>query len=154
MQNTAVAGDTAPVSTKRPIGRRILRIAGRVVGGLVILIVLAIGFLHSSWGKSFVRGRIESKLAAAVNGEVKLGSIDYTFMFGEIELRDLEIRDASGRPAIAVGSISAAIDRGSVLGGEPVVDDLAIDGVAVSIVQSADGRTNLTGLFKVGSQAA
>ena len=150
MPETTGVRDTFAVRAKppRPLWRRIVRIASRLLGAIVLLVVLAIAFLHTSWGKSVVRGRIESKLAAAVNGEVKLGSLDYSFMFGEIELGGLEIRDASGAPAISIAAITVDLDRSSVLDGAPVIDDLKIDGLEVSVVQTADGRSNLTGLFK------
>ena len=134
--------EPVPAKARRPLWRRIVRIAGRLVGAVVLLVVLTIAFFHTSWGKSIVRGRIESKLGAAVNGEVKLGSLDYGFMFGTIELGDLEIRDASGRPAVRIARLAVDLDRGSVLDGSPLFNDLEIEGLAVSIAQTADGRSN------------
>ncbi|HEU0035249.1 MAG TPA: translocation/assembly module TamB domain-containing protein [Kofleriaceae bacterium] len=136
------------VKPKRPLWKRIVRGLGWTLGGVILLVVLLVGFLHTSWGKSFVRGRIESKLSAKVNGEVHLGSLDYGFLFGTIELGDLEIKDASGQRAIAVGSVAVDLDRSSILDGEPVIHDLAVRGLDVHVVKLADGRTNLTGLFK------
>lgn len=125
-----------------------MRWIGRIVGALVILVIAGIGFLHTSWGKSMVRGIVESKLGDKVNGKVSLGGLDYTFLFGSLDLTDIDIEDATGKRAIHVDSIHAAIDRGSILDGTPIVDDLAVSGVAVDLVQHADGTTNLTGLFK------
>lgn len=128
--------------------RRIARIALRVVAGLVVLVVLLVAFLHTRWGKSFVRGRIEAKLAQAVNGQVTLGSVDYGLLFSHVELKDLAIRDHEGHPALAIASVHVALDRGSLLRGAPVIDELAVDGLVANIVQTGDGKTNLAGLFK------
>ena len=133
---------------RRSLPRRIARIAGITLASLVGLVVLALVFLQTPWGKSFVRGRIEAKLAAAVNGQVSLGSIDYSFLFHDIELGDLKISDAQGRPALGVRAVRVALDRGSLVAGTPVIEKLAIEGLDVQLVKSADGRSNLTGLMK------
>ncbi|MEO8845713.1 MAG: translocation/assembly module TamB domain-containing protein [Kofleriaceae bacterium] len=131
--------------------RRIARIALRVVAGLVVVVVVLVALLQTPWGKSFVRGRIEAKLGHAVNGHVTLGSVDYGILFGHVELKDLAIRDRDDRddpPALAIASVHVALDRGSLLRGAPVIDELAIDGLVANIVQTGDGATNLAGLFK------
>ncbi|MBX3157023.1 MAG: translocation/assembly module TamB domain-containing protein [Deltaproteobacteria bacterium] len=132
---------------KKPLWRRLLKIAGIAVASIVALVALLVVFIHTPWGKSFVRGRVEARIQKMVHGEVRIGELDYTFFFGEITLRDVEIKDASGRRAIAFASLSAELDRGSILDGTPLIPDLRIEGVAAEIVQNADGTTNLTGLF-------
>ena len=128
--------------------KRVLRWALRVVLALIALVVILVALLHTPWGKSFVRGRIEAKLAAAVDGSVHLGGVDYGFLFSHIELKDLEIRDRNGKQAIAIGSLHVVANRRSLLRGAPEISDLAIDGVVVTMSQGADGRSSLAGLFK------
>ena len=128
--------------------RKILRIALRVVAGLLVLMVLLVALLHTSWGKSFVRGRIEAKLGQAVNGHVTLGRVDYGFLFSHIELKDLAIRDHDDHPTLEIGSIHVALDRGSLWHGRPVIDELTVDGLVAHVVQTGDGETNLAGLFR------
>jgi hypothetical protein len=132
--------------------RRVLRIVGKLLLGLVVLVVLGFVFIHTPWGKSVVRGFVESKLADKVTGKVTVGSIDYSLLFRSIELHDVEIRDGADRPAITVAVITADLDRGSLLHGAPVVDDLVVDGVSATIIQNADGTTNLTGLARPSSE--
>ena len=145
---TSVVADTVPLKLKRPMWRRIARVTSIVFASLLALVVLGVVFLHTSWGKSIVRRRVEAKLAASVNGSVKLASLDYTFLFGTIELGGLEIRDATGRKAIGLASLKVDLDRRSVIAGAPVIDDLRVEGLDVAIVKHADGSSNLTGLFK------
>ena len=125
-----------------------MRIALRVVTGLLVLVVVLVALLHTPWGKSFVRGRIEAKLARAVNGHVTLGSVDYGFLFSHVELKDLAIRDRDDHAALAIASIHVVLDRGSLLHGAPVIDELAVDGLVANVVQTGDGKTNLAGLFE------
>jgi hypothetical protein len=133
---------------KRPLWRRVLRGFAIFAGVVVTLVVLLIAFLHTPWGKSVVRGRVEAKLAARLNGEIHIGSIDYSFLFGDVTLGDVEIRDASGRRAIAFESLAIDLDRASLLDQEPLLYSVVLRGLDVAVVKSADGRSNLTGLFK------
>jgi hypothetical protein len=132
---------------KRAI-QRVGRWALRGVLALLAIVVILVVLVHTPWGKAFVRRRIEAKLAAAVDGRVSLGAVDYGFMFGHLELEDLAIADRDGKPALAITSVRVALDRMSVLRGAPVIEDLDVEGLTATIVQTADGHTNLTGLFK------
>jgi hypothetical protein len=70
--------DVVEVASKKPRGwRRAVRITGKLVLGVLGLVLVLVIFLHTSWGKSFVRGRIESKLNAMTTGSVTLGELDY-----------------------------------------------------------------------------
>ncbi|HEY6036913.1 MAG TPA: hypothetical protein VIV58_21690, partial [Kofleriaceae bacterium] len=120
----------------------------RLVLAVVALAIVIVALLHTPWGKAFVRRRIEAKLAAAVDGRVSLGAVDYGLLFDHVDLRDLAIADRDGKPALAVGSLRVVLDRMSLFRGAPVIDDLEIAGIDATIVQGRDGRTNLKGLFK------
>ena len=71
-RSSAAKFDTGAVSPpKRPLWRRVLRVTGRVLAGLLVLVALLVAFLHTPWGKSFVRGRVEKILAKKVNGKTE-----------------------------------------------------------------------------------
>lgn len=133
---------------KRAWPRRIAKHLVRFVLVVIVLAALLLAFLHTGWGKDFVRRRIEARLAQRVNGSVSIGSLDYGFLFSSLELRDVVVTDASGKQALAVKSISAIVDRGSVLDRAPIVERIDIAGVELALVQGADGRSNLTALMK------
>ena len=130
----------------RPLWRRIARLAVISVAVVIVLVALAVGLLHTRWGKAWVRGRVEHRLAETFRGGATLGSLDYGFLFSDVELGDLTINDAAGRPAIRIGSLRAELDRGSLVNGTPVIEDLAITGLHVALVEGADRRSNLVGL--------
>ena len=134
--------------------RRLLRVFVIVTLSVLALAVIGVGFLHTRWGKEFVRGRLERSMAERVDGRVRIGSLDYTFMLGSIRVGDIEIQDAAGQPAIRIGRLDLAIDRGSLFGDEVVIDALAIHGLDVSVRRSADGSSNLTGLFKPAERSS
>lgn len=143
-RNSVPAIDTGPILRARPrrsLGRRIARVALRGFGVIVALVVLAVAFVHTPWGKDLVRSRIEATLGKKVNGTVRVGGLDYGFLFSSISLSQIEILDATGAKALAVGSVDVALDRGALLDKEIIVDTLAIADLDVR-------APNLKGLFK------
>ena len=142
--------EDAPTTTrvaKKPLWRRILRGFGYALAGLLLLVVLLVGFIHTSWGKGVVRSRIESRLQARVTGDLRVGDLDYSFFFGDVTLSKLTIADKSGAEAIAIDKLYVDLDRSSILDGKPVLEVIDIDGVRVNLVKNADGTSNLTGLM-------
>jgi len=125
----------------------------RFVLVMIVLAAVLLALLHTGWGKNFVRGRIEARLAGRVNGSVSIGSLDYGFLFSSLELRDVVVKDASGTQALAVKSVSAVVDRGSVLDGTPIVERIDIAGVEIALVEGADGRSNLATLMRPSTGA-
>ncbi len=141
--------DDQPPRRWRKRLRRIGRWTAIGLGSLVVLALLALTFLQTRWGNELVRARVEKALAGKLDGgSVSLGSIDHSFLFGEIDLGDLTIRDRSGTPAVSLGSLHATLDRSSLLSREAVIGELSLDDLAVHIVKNVDGTSNLTGLFK------
>ena len=141
--------DDQPPRRWRKRLRRVGRWTAIGVGSLVALALLALGFLQTRWGNELVRARVEKALAGKLDGgSVTLGSIDHSFLFGEIELGDLTIRDRSGGEAISLGLLHATLDRSSLLAREAVLGELSLSDLAVHVVKNVDGTSNLTGLFK------
>ncbi|HEY4177933.1 MAG TPA: translocation/assembly module TamB domain-containing protein [Kofleriaceae bacterium] len=126
--------------------KRALKYFGRFLAALILLVLLAVAFLHTPWGKSFVRGRIEAKLAVPFEGRATIGGLDYGFLFSSVELQNVVILDRAGRTAVSVASINAAIDRSSVLSGAPVIESLAVDGLALTVIEDEHGVANLVGI--------
>ena len=133
---------------KRGLRRRLVRVLVRLVGLVVVLGVLGGAFLHTRWGKELVRARVEAALGDKVDGTVTLATLDYGFLFDGIDLGGIAIRDRAGRDAVSVGAVHLDLDRGSLLGGAPVINTLDISGLVVTVVQTPDGRTNLASLAK------
>lgn len=149
VRNSVPNMDTGIIKAAKPKGwRRAVRVVGKLIAGLLLIVVLLVVFIHTPWGKSFVKGRIENKLNGMVNGSASLASLDYGFMFSSVELGGLEIRDAQDHKAIAVDRIALDVDRGELLGGALKIGELSVTGVDVDLVKHADGTSNLTGLFK------
>jgi hypothetical protein len=136
---------------RNPHWRRALRIALGVLAVPVVLVALAIGYLHTSSGKERIRALIERRLGERVNGTVALGGLDYA-LFGELRLSGLRIRDAKGAEAIALDSLRIAPAWGELIGGKAIAfDAVEIRGVRVRLVKDETGGSNVKALFKPSS---
>ena len=87
----------APVA----LGGRARRWVLRVLGALLLLVVLVLGWLHSGPGQRWAGGLVEKRLAARVDGTVHIGSLDFV-LFGKLGLGDVVIADAAGNQAVAL----------------------------------------------------
>ncbi|MEO7731264.1 MAG: translocation/assembly module TamB domain-containing protein [Kofleriaceae bacterium] len=128
---------------KRSLGRRLARALRHVVAGLALLVVLVIAALQTPWARSWLRGRVEAKLTAAFDGRATLGSLDYSLLFSHVELGDVQLRDRDDQVAIRVAAIGITLDRGSIVRGAPVLDELTVTGLAIAASEDATGRSNL-----------
>ena len=61
--------------------RKVLRILGYAVGGIVALLIVVVIFLNTGPGKRFVRDRIVSFLHNKIKTEVQIGELVYIFQF-------------------------------------------------------------------------
>lgn len=142
-------GGAEPVAPKpkKPLWRRILKWFFVTVGILLLLVLLFVGFLHTGPGKSLVKGIVEDKLNERVNGKVTLGELDYA-LFGDLGIKELVFQDADGKQVLRLGALDVAPSWGDLLGGNIVVERLAVDGLDVDAAAYADGSTTFSRLFK------
>jgi len=137
--------DGAPAKRSRP--RRALRIAGYVVGipfGLIFLLLVA---LHTSPVQNAIRERVTARVGQRVNGTFSLGELDFA-LFGDVTLGGLRITDEAGNEVVALDRLHVAPDWGALISGEIAVDEIAIDGLRLSLVEDDEGKLNVATLIK------
>lgn len=142
------------VKPKRSRFGRLVRGLVRLVGALLVLVILGVAFLHTRWGKEWVRARVEVALGDKLDGTLTIGTLDYGFLFDGIDFGGIAIRDRGGKEAVSVRAIHVDLDRGSLLGRAPVITTLDVTGLVLTATQTADGRTNLATLAKPSSGGA
>lgn len=141
-----------PIKAKKSLPRRILKWVGWTLVGLLVLILLAIGFFHTGPGKDIARGLVEGALAKRFDGDVSLGGLDYA-IFGDVELKDLKIAEkGGGRTVIHLEHLLLDLDWGSLLSKPLTIEALAIDGLTLDLVGYPDGTTNLRRMQKEQSK--
>ncbi|HEX2580987.1 MAG TPA: AsmA family protein [Dongiaceae bacterium] len=134
--------------------RRVLAWCAWIIGGLTIVIILAVGSLLLFFNWNWLKGPAIERLSAATGRKIELGDIQGQWAWvPQIELRDIKIANApwSKDPdMLRVGHLRFHIDLGELLKGRIVLPDLAIDDAKMVLEKNAQGEPN----WKLGPSVA
>lgn len=84
--------------------RRLARWLGIIVLVLAVLIVAAVGVLHTEWGREQVRAQIEQALDERIAGDVSIGRLEGSVL-GNLIARDVTVRNRAGQPVITLDTL-------------------------------------------------
>jgi len=130
--------------------RRILTVLEWLLWGLFFLFALAVIALRYAVLPSIenYRGRIEASLSGALGSKVTVGGISagWQGLRPDLELSNVQVLDASGRPALALPSVSVALSWWSVPRGALRLHQLDISGADLDIRRLKDGRLLVGGI--------
>lgn len=138
---------SSAAAAKRPLARRVLRVAAYVVGIPLGLVVVLLIILHTSPAQNAIRDRIAARVGDRVNGGLALGELDFA-LFGDVTLEGVRITDEAGTEVIALDRLHVSPDWSALLGGQIAIDEIAIDGVRLALVEDDEGQLNIKSLFK------
>jgi len=122
-----------------PKRRRWLKWLVGIVGGLVVLVV-ALYFIVTSG--AFFKGFILPKVGRSLNAEVTVSDAEI-HPFSSVVLRDLKVTAKGAAPVFAASSVTARYNLRAILGGTIVVDEVVIVAPQVTVIENADGTSNL-----------
>lgn len=137
-----------------PLARRWWRGLGRflLVGGVLLYMAFCVAvLLLRYWLLPLVpeqRGRIEELVSGAVGLPVLIGQIeaDWQGLNPRLSLRQVQIADQSGRPALALDRVDSVLSWWSAVALEPRFDRLEIFAPTLHIRREADGKLWVAGL--------
>ncbi|MBL8621899.1 MAG: translocation/assembly module TamB domain-containing protein [Myxococcales bacterium] len=136
--------------------RRALRWIKRLVlGALALLIVAVVAVViaaHTAWGREQLRQRAAAALARAFPGGAQIGRVEGS-PFGVLVLRDVELRDADGAPAVTARAIRIDVSWRALVGGDLALDALVLDGVRVRVRAAEGGAPNVATLYRPSPSA-
>ena len=127
--------------------RQLARWAGRFLLGLVILIVLALLIVQTSFFKDKLRSQLESILADSLAGRVTIGKIGGNLLT-HVELEDVRVFDAKDRLAVHVSYASASYALTSLLEGGLVLEEVRVKEALGIVRYDEDGTLNLATIAK------
>jgi len=147
------AAGTAP-RTRRAVMASRLRWLARVLAGLVIAAwsLLLVAWLTLHWGilphVDEWRPQIAARASAALGVAVRIGRIDVRSngWIPTLELRDVALHDADGRPALELPRVVAALSPRSLFALDVRFSQLLIDGAHLEVRRDAAGRVVVGGL--------
>jgi len=135
---------------------RRLRIVGKVLIGLNLFVIVAIGAvlitLHTSWGREKLRTEIVDALNDKFAGGVEIGGLDGS-VFGELVLRDVVVRDRQGRRAIVIDRLRFEIGLAALASHRIELREVVARGVAIEAYRR-DDRINLAELIRPSEQSS
>ena len=131
------------------------RVLGWVFGLSLAVVALAVGgmltFARTNRGRETLRGMALAQARKSIPG-LQIGRLegDYTH---DLAVRDVEVRDESGQPAIHIDHLALRYRLGALLRRTISVREIDVDGVAVTARPDERGGLNLAHLVAPGEPA-
>ena len=128
-------------------GKRILRIVGLSLAGLILAVVVAaILVVRTDWFRAFVREKIVSVTEESTGGKVDIGSFDFDWTHLRATLRDFVIHGtepAGVKPLLRARLIQLDLKLFSGLKQVVDLEALKIDQPQANVIVFPDGTTNV-----------
>lgn len=118
-----------------------------------ILVILLIVVYFVATSSAFLKGVILPSVSKALGADVTVAGAQIS-PFSHVELRDLKVQPPGGEPLLTVQDIHANYSLWSIIGGNIAVSEVAIESPVVTIVQNADGTSNLDAFTKAKKKEA
>jgi len=118
-----------------------MRILPRILIGLLVLVVAAVGLLWIFQGR-VVKAAIQSGGTWATGVPTKVDDVSAGLLGGKLELTGLTVANPEGfapQPFVSLGTARADWETRSLFSDEVHVKELALDGVALHIERNASG---------------
>ncbi len=127
-------------SPRRSLGRKLLW----AVGLLVVLLVIVFFVVTSG---AFIKGVILPKAGAGMNADITAGEIELS-PFSQLVLHDLKVTPKGGEPLLTASLVRARYSLFSIIGGKIVVPEITVESPVITLVENADGTSNLDPVTK------
>lgn len=115
------------------------------LGGIVIILLVVLYFVATS--AAFLKGVILPRVSASLGADVTVAGAEIS-PFSHVALRDLKVQPPGGETLLAVPSLRADYSLWAILGGKLAVTDVTIDSPVITVVENADGTSNLDAFTK------
>lgn len=139
--------NTTPTPDAKPRGGW-LRKLGIGCGVLLALVIVAYFVLTSG---AFFRGFILPKVGAAMNSEVTASEAALS-PFSQVRLTDFKVQPKGREALFTAKEIRLRYSLMSILGGTIAVQEVLVDSPTVTLVQNADGTSNLDPILQASTQ--
>ena len=119
--------------------------------GIVVVLLVVVYFVATS--SAFLKGVILPKVSKALGADVTVAAAQIS-PFSHVLLRDLKVQPPGGEPLLTMQEIHANYSLWSIIGGNIVVSEVAIESPVVTVVENADGTCNLDAFTKATTKEA
>ncbi len=124
------------MATIATVGRKILKVLGYTVGGLlgvVVVLLVAINFLlQSETVTGLVLGKVLPGVGEAICADIEVESLSLRLLPLRLEIKGAKYTDPEGKfpyPFVRFDRLFLTVKTGPLLGGQVVVSELSLEGV-------------------------
>src|SRR5882762_3970618 len=102
------------------------------LAGIVVVLLVVVYFVATT--SAFVKGVILPQISKSIGADVTLGSADIS-PFSHVQLRNLKVQPPGGEPFLTVQEIRASYSLWSIIGGNIVVSEVAIESPVITVIE-------------------
>jgi hypothetical protein len=121
-----------------------LKIPGLVLGGLLVLLVIAYFVVTSS---GFLKSSILPKVSKAINADVTVTDASIS-PFSSVVLRGFKVQARGAETLVTANEVRLRYSLMSILRGKNHVEEVTIVSPTVSLIENPDGTSNLDPILK------
>ena len=130
-------------------GRRWLRVLVGVAGVLLVLVIV-LYFVATSSG--FFTGVILPRVGKAMNATITVSAAS-VHPFSEVVLKDLKVQTTGTEPLVTAAEVRLRYSLMAIMGGKMNVQEVTLASPTITLVENADGTSNLDPITKAQKAA-
>lgn len=115
------------------------------LAGILVVLLVVVYFVATS--SAFLKGVILPGVSKSLGAEVTVADAQIS-PFSHVSLRDLKVQPTGAETLLTVQELHANYSLWSIIGGNIAVSEVVIESPVVTVVQNADGTSNLDPLTK------
>lgn len=119
-----------------------LKILGGIVGGILLLLVIAAFLLNTHTVQNKLMGIATQRLEEKLQTRVKIDDVSVNVFTQEINLKGLEVDDQQQQKMLELKRLSINLELWALLGKEIVISKADIEGVNAKLYQTKDSVAN------------
>lgn len=126
----------------RKVLRRMARWLSWALGTLLLIALLLLIFLHTGWGRDYVRAQIASGVTDAIPGSLTIEKLEGSLL-GQPRLRNVGLVDSRGEQVLSIERLDLDMSLLALLNDEVAITQLDISGAHLNLKSDAAGNLNL-----------
>jgi uncharacterized protein involved in outer membrane biogenesis len=121
------------------------------VFGILVVLLVVVYFVATSSG--FLKGVILPRVSKAMNAQITLTDASIS-PFSQVVLRGLKVQTTGTEPLVSAAEVRLRYSLMDIIRGNIHVDEVTVASPTVSLIQNADGTSNLDPLLKAQPKQA
>src|SRR5882672_7865437 len=107
-----------------------------------IFVILLVVFYFVATSTAFFKSVILSQVGKALDSDVTVSDAQIS-PFSHVMLSNLKVQPHGGEPLLTVQAMHANYSLWDIIGGKIVVSEVAVESPVITVIQNADGTSNL-----------